>query len=220
MGCGASKAVQPKSTTSWFKSAKKHCNQCGKASTKAERPACKSCGSMVWDFEVGMGGAGGGSMGEAPAAGGGMGGGGGIDTENRWANLATCFASVARATAFRPLRGNSVAASGQESAGCAGRLEYGTVSDVFNVPLFAARRSFPPSWCHSARTTRGLRLFTSQRTVALTPPTTPWPRSMQVCCQAFPCLKASFRVMQLSSYVTSPAVGAFRLYVGGAAMNK
>ena len=47
MGCGASKTVQPKATTSWFKSAKKHCNQCGKASTKAERPVCKSCGSMV-----------------------------------------------------------------------------------------------------------------------------------------------------------------------------
>ena len=140
-------------------------------------------GSMV--------GAGGDGMGGGPAGGGGMGGGGGIDTENRWANLATCFASVARATAFRPLRGNSVAASGQESAVCAGRLDYGTVSDVLNVPLFAARRSFPRSWCHSARTRGVLRLFTSQRTGAVTPPmawprSMPWPRSMQACCQAFP----------------------------------
>jgi hypothetical protein len=193
MEAGASKDVQLKATNSWFKSAKKHCKDCGQATTKAERPACKSCGSKNWNLEVGMGAAGGGSMGGGPGGGpsshaashggvaappshGGMGAPpshGGIHTENRWADL------------FRFFCGNSVAASGLESAVCAGRLEYGRVSDVFNVPLFAARRSFPPSWCHSART-RGLRLFTSQRTVPLTPPTTPWPRSMQVCCQAFP----------------------------------
>ena len=35
----------PKASTSWFKAAKKHCKQCGKASTKLERPACKVCAS-------------------------------------------------------------------------------------------------------------------------------------------------------------------------------
>ena len=133
-----------------------------------------------------MGAAGGGSMGGGSSVGDGMGGVVGIDTENRWSNLATCAASVARATAFRPLRENSVAASGLDSTVCVGYLEYGTVSVVFSVPLFAVRHSFPPSCCHSATTTNGLRLFTRQRTVALTPPTTTWPRSMQVCCQSFP----------------------------------
>ncbi len=34
----ASYAVQPKSSTSWFKDSKKHCNKCGRASTKVDRP--------------------------------------------------------------------------------------------------------------------------------------------------------------------------------------
>ena len=38
-------AALPKASTSWFKAAKKHCRQCGKASTKLERPACKVCAS-------------------------------------------------------------------------------------------------------------------------------------------------------------------------------
>jgi ribosomal protein L37E len=38
-------AALPKASTSWFKAAKKHCRQCGKASTKVERRACKVCGS-------------------------------------------------------------------------------------------------------------------------------------------------------------------------------
>ena len=41
----------PKASTSWFNAARKHCSQCGKASTKADRPACKSCGSTTWNFE-------------------------------------------------------------------------------------------------------------------------------------------------------------------------
>jgi len=31
--------------------AKKHCSQCGKASTKVDRRACASCGSTAWTFE-------------------------------------------------------------------------------------------------------------------------------------------------------------------------
>ena len=45
-------AVQPKASTSWFQSAKKHCMQCGTASTKVDRPACKSCGSTVWNLQA------------------------------------------------------------------------------------------------------------------------------------------------------------------------
>ncbi len=37
-GGGVSKAVEAKATTSWFKDAKKHCNKCGRASTKVHRP--------------------------------------------------------------------------------------------------------------------------------------------------------------------------------------
>jgi rRNA maturation endonuclease Nob1 len=44
--------VQPKASTSWFKEAKKHCMACGKASTKVDRAACKSCGSTVWNFQA------------------------------------------------------------------------------------------------------------------------------------------------------------------------
>ncbi len=44
-------AVQPKASTSWFKDSKKHCMQCDKASTKVDRPACKSCGSTVWNLQ-------------------------------------------------------------------------------------------------------------------------------------------------------------------------
>ena len=45
-------AVQPKASTSWFKAAKKHCMQCGQASTKVDRAACKSCGSTVWNLQA------------------------------------------------------------------------------------------------------------------------------------------------------------------------
>jgi rRNA maturation endonuclease Nob1 len=45
-------AVQPKASTSWFKAAKKHCMACGKASTKVDRAACKSCGSTVWNLQA------------------------------------------------------------------------------------------------------------------------------------------------------------------------
>ena len=31
--------------------AKKHCSQCGKASTKVDRRVCESCGSAAWTFE-------------------------------------------------------------------------------------------------------------------------------------------------------------------------
>ena len=44
--------VQPKASTSWFKDAKKHCMQCGRASTKVDRAACKSCGSTVWNLQA------------------------------------------------------------------------------------------------------------------------------------------------------------------------
>ena len=44
--------VPPKASTSWFKDAKKHCMQCGKASTKVYRAACKSCGSTVWNLQA------------------------------------------------------------------------------------------------------------------------------------------------------------------------
>ena len=45
-------AVQPKASTSWFKAAKKHCMQCGTASTKVDRPKCKSCGSTFWKLQA------------------------------------------------------------------------------------------------------------------------------------------------------------------------
>ena len=41
----------PKASASWFGKASKHCNRCGKASVKVERPACKGCGSTEWNFE-------------------------------------------------------------------------------------------------------------------------------------------------------------------------
>ena len=44
--------VPPKASTSWFKDAKKHCMQCGRASTKVDRAACKSCGSTVWNLQA------------------------------------------------------------------------------------------------------------------------------------------------------------------------
>jgi hypothetical protein len=44
--------VPPKASTSWFKDAKKHCMACGKASTKVDRAACKSCGSTVWNLQA------------------------------------------------------------------------------------------------------------------------------------------------------------------------
>ena len=45
-------AVQQKISTSWFKGAKKHCMQCGTASTKVHRAACKSCGSIFWNLQA------------------------------------------------------------------------------------------------------------------------------------------------------------------------
>ena len=43
--------VLPKAITSWFNATRKHCNQCGKVSTKADHPTSKSCGSTTWNFE-------------------------------------------------------------------------------------------------------------------------------------------------------------------------
>jgi len=38
-------------TNGRFGKASKHCSKCGKASTKVDRPSCKSCGATEWNFE-------------------------------------------------------------------------------------------------------------------------------------------------------------------------